>query len=77
MINIELENRKELRNKMQESLELQPGLEKKTRDKIKANEHSINNNTDYKRRLLALIDDLIFNSVLLLSLIFLETGTGS
>ncbi len=41
VINIELENRKELRNKMQESLELQPGLEKKTRDKIKANEHSI------------------------------------
>jgi hypothetical protein len=55
VINIELEKRKELRNKMQESLELQPGLEKKTRDKIKSNEHSINNNTDYKRRLLALI----------------------
>jgi hypothetical protein len=56
VISIELEKRsKELRNKMQESLELQPGLEKKTRDKIKSNEHSINNNTDYKRRLLALI----------------------
>ncbi len=42
VINIELEKRsKELRNKMQESLELQPGLEKKTRDKIKSNEHSI------------------------------------
>ena len=30
VINIELEKRKELRNKMQESLELQPELEKKT-----------------------------------------------
>ena len=58
VINNELEKRKELRNKMQESLDLQPNLERKTRDKIKQNEHSINNSSDYKRRLIALMDDL-------------------
>ena len=58
VLTAELEKRRDLLNKMQDSLELQPGLEKKTREKIKANEIQINSNNDYRRRLMTLTEDL-------------------